>query len=390
MAFLEQKLEKIINVIENSSLIVFRWKVEKGWPIEYVSKNISLFGYSSEELIHTKLLYATIIHKDDIENVVQEIEAHITSRCNAFAQIYRIYTKDHQIRWIDSRLCIIRDETGLITGFQGTISDITEKKTLELEINEYKTNLEEIVKKRTYELEVAKRNVEIVSEAKTTFLTNMSHELRTPMNSIIGFAEILRDGFADPLSKNQQECVNTLMESAHHLLNLINDILDMTKIEAGKMELDKKKYNYKELIQNTLDFFADKAKRHNFLLSVDYQSNTEYLDLDQRKIRQILINLLGNAFKFTPDGGKITISTRIFNNMLVTSISDNGIGISQENQQKLFKPFNQLSSTLKNKVEGTGIGLYLCKQLVSLHGGEIWLKSELNVGSQFFFSIPIN
>lgn len=263
------------------------------------------------------------------------------------------------------------------------------RKKAEDKISEYAETLEIKVDERTSELELAKQTSESANRAKSDFLANMSHELRTPLNAIIGFSEILEDGIAGPIADNQKELANDISTSGKHLLSLINDILDLSKVEAGKMELELGEFNLEELINGSLVMFKEKAMKHNIKIAAEVEARIGNIVADERKIKQVLYNLLSNAFKFTPDGGSVSVQARLVNgNFIEISVEDTGIGISSEDQKKLFQPFQQIDSALSRKVPGTGLGLNLCKKFVELHGGRIWIESEVGKGSRFVFVIP--
>lgn|GEM_PF-1809714 len=238
------------------------------------------------------------------------------------------------------------------------------------------------------EAEFEKLRAEAATRAKSEFLANMSHELRTPLTAVMGFSEILLREIPGTLNEKQKEYLQDIYQSGEHLLNLINDILDLSKIEAGKLELELERFDIEDLIEESLIFFKEKAMRHNIRIQKRLGEGIGELYADRRKVKQVIMNLLSNAFKFTPDGGTITVEVQRQDNEVVFSVEDTGPGISEEDQKRLFKPFEQLQSPLTKKVKGTGLGLYLSKRLVELHGGRIWVKSELGKGSIFSFSIP--
>lgn len=252
--------------------------------------------------------------------------------------------------------------------------------------------LEEKVRDRTVRLEDAKLLAEEASRAKSDFLANVSHELRTPLSAVMGFSEIIRDGMAGPVTDEQKEYLTDIMESGQHLLDLINDILDLAKIEAGKMELEPGQFDLKEIIERSLIMFKEKAFRHRIEAEAEVDDAIGAIVADERRIKQVIFNLLSNSFKFTPDGGKITVRARRMlgePEQIECSVEDTGMGIKEEDKSKLFRPFEQLDSTLTKAHGGTGLGLALCKRIVELHGGRIWVESEFGKGSRFIFTFPL-
>jgi signal transduction histidine kinase len=266
----------------------------------------------------------------------------------------------------------------------------------------------------TRKLEIAMIEAEAANKAKTEFLANMSHELRTPLNSIIGFSDILADGLAGPVTDEQKDMINNVSTSGKYLLSLINDILDLSKVEAGRMQLELSGFDIKELIAGSLVMFKEKAMKHNIKLNAEIESGVETMNADEQKIKQVLFNLLSNAMKFTPDGSSVSVRARKVcksqfaehsekesggelstvncghTDFIEISVEDTGIGISPEEQKKLFQPFQQLESTLTKKYEGTGLGLSISKRIVELHGGRIWVESGMGKGSRFIFIIPVD
>lgn len=255
-----------------------------------------------------------------------------------------------------------------------------------------KLELEEKIKESTAELEVVTRDAQFANQAKSEFLASMSHELRTPLTSILGLSEVLQDEYFGKLNSKQKQYLNDIHESGQHLLSLINDILDIAKIEAGKMELELGPLVVKELLENSLIMIKEKAGKHNIKLDVDLAPETKGLKIqaDERKLKQIIFNLLSNAVKFTPDGGRIKLGASCEDGKLAVAVTDTGIGISLEKQEKVFEEFYQVEAGLKDKTPGTGLGLPLSRKMVEMHGGEIWCESEgEGKGSRFVFTIPL-
>jgi signal transduction histidine kinase len=239
------------------------------------------------------------------------------------------------------------------------------------------------------EIEDKSRQIEAANRHKSEFLANMSHELRTPLNAIIGFSEVLQEKLFGELNEKQAEYTNDILTSGQHLLSLINEILDLSKVEAGRMELETAVLDLPLAIENARTFVRERAAKHGITVDVDVDDRLgEYVG-DERKIKQILLNLLSNAVKFTPEGGRIAINAREVNGSIEISVSDTGIGIAPEDQPKIFEEFRQVGADYAHKVEGTGLGLTLAKKFVELHGGRIWVQSRPGQGSMFTFTLPL-
>jgi signal transduction histidine kinase len=238
------------------------------------------------------------------------------------------------------------------------------------------------------EIEDKSRQLEAASQHKSEFLANMSHELRTPLNAIIGFSEVLSDRMFGELNEKQEEYLKDLYASGTHLLSLINDILDLSKIEAGRMELELTDFDLPTALDNAIMLVRERAARHGISLHKSIDERLGQIQGDERKIRQIVLNLLSNAIKFTPEGGRVDVSAVPKDGFVEVSVSDTGIGIAPEDQEKVFEEFRQVGTAAK-KVEGTGLGLTFCRKFVELYGGRIWVRSELGVGSTFTFTMPV-
>ena len=239
------------------------------------------------------------------------------------------------------------------------------------------------------EIEDKSRQIEAANQHKSEFLANMSHELRTPLNAIIGFSEVLGERLFGELNEKQAEYTDDILTSGRHLLSLINEILDLSKVEAGRMELELATFDLPLAIDNARTFVRERATRHGITLDVTIDERLGDFVGDERKIKQILLNLLSNAVKFTPEGGRIGINARQADGSVEISVTDTGIGIAPEDQPKIFEEFRQVGSDYAHKVEGTGLGLTLAKKFVELHGGRIWVESEVGKGSKFTFTLPV-
>jgi len=236
-------------------------------------------------------------------------------------------------------------------------------------------------------MQSAKETAEYASRAKSDFLANMSHELRTPLNAIIGFAEILRDELVGPVNDEQKECVNDIRMSGQHLLEMINDILDLSKIEAGKMFLQLEEFAIVDAVEEVNAIIKALALKKNIELTLECQQNAT-IHADRVKVKQIFYNLLSNAVKFTPEGGEVTTQLEVTPTDLQVKVIDTGIGIAEEDRMKLFAPFTQIDTSKSRRYGGTGLGLALTQRLIELHGGQIQVTSEEGKGSTFSFNIP--
>ncbi|WP_406656521.1 PAS domain S-box protein [Methanolobus sp. ZRKC2] len=234
----------------------------------------------------------------------------------------------------------------------------------------------------------AKMEAETANRIKSEFLANMSHELRTPLNSIIGFSDMLAQGYAGRLEEKQERYVQNVSESGKYLLTLINNILDIAKIESGKMELEPEYFTMKEMSEDTENLISHLAMKKHIKLYIDKPENIE-IYADKVKIKQIIYNLLSNAIKFTPEYGEVNLSTTLIDNEIRIYVKDTGIGIAKEDLEEIFSPFRQLESSLSRRYIGTGLGLSIVKKLVELHGGNITVESEIGRGSTFTFTIPV-
>jgi signal transduction histidine kinase len=238
------------------------------------------------------------------------------------------------------------------------------------------------------DLKLAVQKAESADRLKSAFLATMSHELRTPPNSIIGFTGILLQKMVGPLNDEQEKQLKMVQGSARHLLELINDVLDISKIEADQMVVGAEEVNVGHIIQKSVEKILPLAEKKGLTLTVATFSQTVLIISDRRRVEQILINLLNNAVKFT-EQGEVHLESYIEDDWLVTRISDTGIGIKTEDLPSLFTPFTQIDTGITRQHEGTGLGLSICKRIVELLGGNIWVESEWGKGSVFTFTLPL-
>jgi signal transduction histidine kinase len=297
--------------------------------------------------------------------------------------------------WIAWTNRIVRDEQGQVSEILSVGTDITQLKRAEEAIRELNTSLERRVAERTAELAEARDRAEAADHLKSAFLATMSHELRTPLNSIIGFTGIILQGLAGPLNAEQRKQLEMVRDSARHLLALINDVLDISKIEAGQLTVSSEAFDLSASISKAVGIVKPLAEKKGLALQAEIAPEIGALVSDPRRVEQILLNILNNAIKFT-DRGTVTLTAEIAPSappatqpVVQISVADSGIGIKPEDLSKLFQPFRQIDTGLSRQHEGTGLGLAICRRLAELLGGEIRAESEWGKGSVFSLTLPL-
>lgn len=346
-----------------------------------------LFGYQADELngqLHRRLLPARFLQRHD-QHQAFFLEHPSTRPMGSDLELYGL-RKDGSEFPLEISLSPLPTPEGLQVIC--IVRDITLRKQTEQELLNHRTRLEELVAERTRELEEKSKALEKATRLKSEFLASMSHELRTPMNSIIGFSSILIKEMAGPLNFEQKKQLKMVMGSARHLLNLINDILDLSKIESGELSIDWKNISLVEVLAQVQESLSPQAEKKGVKLTVSIPPDVDRINTDSRRVRQILLNLVGNALKFT-EQGEVRVLCHRLGDQLEVQVIDTGIGIREEDLQKLFHSFRQLDTGLARKYEGTGLGLFISQRLVQLLGGEIRVESQYGKGSSFSFTLPL-
>ncbi|MBF0265191.1 MAG: PAS domain S-box protein [Gammaproteobacteria bacterium] len=385
---LEDKFRKITLAVEQSpeSIAITNINAE----IEYVNEAfLNTTGYSREDVIGQN---PRILHSG---NTPAETFMDLWSTLTA-GKTWKGKFKNRNKKGEEyTELAIItpvRQLDGSISHFLAIKEDITEKEKLADEINQHRHHLEELVQTRTEQLLEAQQQAEAANLAKSAFLANMSHEIRTPMNGVLGMTHL---ALQTDLTDKQKKFITNAHQSAENLLSIINDILDFSKIEAGKLAIESIDFSLVEVIQNTLDMLQFKADEKGVSLFVKVMSDvSKELIGDPLRLTQVLMNLIGNAVKFSKSGGKVSLNISLQeestqNCVLLFSVQDEGIGISAEQLKKLFQPFSQADGSTTRQYGGTGLGLVICKKIVQMMKGEIWIESEEGLGSTFSFIIEL-
>jgi len=337
----------------------------------------TVLGFTIEELLSKP--YLEFIHPEDQRSTVTEAQKLEGGGVTlTFENRYRC--KDGSYRWLLWNAVPLPDKRLIYAAAR----DITERRGAEEEIRRVNSELAAVNKT----LEQRNSEVERMSQLKSQFLASMSHELRTPLNAIIGFADLLGEAVAGPLTIKQNQYVEHVRTAGRHLLQLINDILDLSKIEAGQLDLHPEDFPIDGALPEVLSMTGHLANRKNIEIETEAASSDLTVHADRIRFKQTLYNLLSNAIKFTPEGGRIRLKAGAQNGFICISVADTGVGIRPEDHDVIFEEFRQVGETTKGVKEGTGLGLAITKQLVERQGGKIWVESDLGRGSRFSFTLP--
>lgn len=364
-------------LVESANSIILRWTPD-GTITFFNRYALNFFGFKEEEILGKSIMDTIVPDRESsgrdlgslMEEIVEKTDEHVVNENENIR-------KNGERVWIAWGNRAIFDERGALKEILSVGNDITKQK-----------KIEESLRDTLHELAVAKEQAEAADRLKSAFLANMSHELRTPLNSILGFTGIILQGLVGTLNDEQRKQLEMVKGSANHLLALINDILDLSKIESGQMTIVSEPFNLRASLLRVVESVRPLIEKKGLTLEVDLAYGIDSIRGDQRHVEQVMLNLLSNAIKYT-DAGTVSVKGTRAGESVLTSIADTGIGIRNEDREKLFKPFQQLDSGTARRYEGTGLGLSICKRLVDLFGGTISVESVAGKGSIFSFTIPI-
>lgn len=371
------ELSELEFIINKSPAVTFLWKNEEGWPVEYVTENISIFGYSPEDFTSGRIRFAEIIHPEDISRVLSEVEAyaHSLNGEDAFEQLYRIVTKDGRIRWVRDYTWARRDDSNRVTHYQGIILDVTDEVLAKEILKEYASNLEKIVYERTKSLREAERMAAI---GETALM--VGHDLRNPLQVIVNLAHIMREnvrsaGIDQAVRAKIERDLDTLVNQAEYMNKIVSDLADFSRPLEPKAE--------RIYLPAFLEALTRDAKIPEGVdVSISVERGAEEIRSDPSMLRRVVVNLVTNAVQAMPSGGSMRIAARPAQGGVAIAVSDTGIGILPEIRESLFKPF------VTGKAKGMGLGLSVVKRFVDQLGGEISFESEVGKGSIFTVWLP--
>ena len=366
--------ERLDLALKGTKAGIWDWNIQSGETI-FNERWAEIVGYTLDELKPINIqTWIDLTHPNDYKRAEELLNKHFAGETEFYeCQLRMKHKKGHWV-WVEDRGCVVESSKDGKTPIRmtGTHIDITDRKNAEDAIIQSKILAEK------------------ANRTKSEFLANMSHELRTPLNSIIGYSQILNQNLSGNMDEKEIEYSSNILNGGEHLLDLINNILDISKIEAGKMDYEAEKVNLSQTIENIIGLVKPLAMKKS--IDLQFINDTGFVEIsaDNVKIKQILHNLLSNAIKFTPEKGEVKVYLSIADNTAQISVSDTGIGIPDDKQKSIFDPFKQAHSSNNRAYGGTGLGLSLVKKYVEMHGGEIWIESEVGKGSLFTFTIPLD
>ena len=391
-----KRSEELLRVSEERYQLAVKGSNDGIWERDLLSNTAyysprykELLGYSEGDDFPPVLeSFSSKLHPDDRDRAMQAARQHLETQ-QPYHVEHRLQTKSGSFRWFVSRGQAIWDAGGgTPVRMAGSISDIDERKNAETELAKHREHLELLVEERTLDLGAARDEAERSSRAKSEFLSRMSHELRTPMNAVLGFGQWLQID-ADGFSKSQRGNVNEILDAGHHLLNLINEVLDLATIESGKVEMSMEEVLIRDLLQQTNALIGPQGDARQLKLIDNISAKGYTVRADPTRLKQVLLNLLSNAVKYNRVNGCITMDAEVIGgHRLRICITDSGKGMTKEEIAKLFTPFERLNKTAN--VEGTGIGLVITKYLIELMGGAIGVESIPGTGSTFWVELALS
>lgn len=363
-------------LVESANSIIIRWEADG--KITFFNRFAQdFFGYDEQEIIGKNILETIVPPEESTGRDLSSLAADIASNPEAYARnVNENIRRNGERVWVAWTNKPIVDETGKVLEILSVGNDITKLMETEKEL-----------RSAIQELALAKEHAEVADRLKSAFLATMSHELRTPLNSILGFTGIILQGIVGPLNDEQKKQLNIVRSSAQHLLSLINDVLDISKIEAGQLQVAHETYDLRRTIEKAVESARPLAEKKGIGLTYAISPDMEAITGDRRRVEQVLLNLISNAIKFT-ETGSVRVEGESEGESVTIRVIDTGIGIKHEDLETIFKAFRQIDSGMTRKYEGTGLGLSICKRLVELMGGQIRVTSVRGSGSTFSFSLP--
>jgi len=391
---LKESETKFKTIVENIRDVLFQ--LSPLGIIQYVSPRVQeVYGYKPEDLIGKHFKKTTPI--SELAKVLGALKSVLSGKVINNLEINQLDSKGKIIS-MEINAAPVRRQ-GKIIAVQGIMRDITERKQMESELQERNEQLDvqnEELQSQTEELMTQQQEliektgeVERANQLKSEFLANMSHELRTPLNVIIGFSELMMDRVPGKINEEQRQCLSDISDSSHRLLKLVNEVLDLSRVESGKMEFKLENVALTEVVESLTRTMLPMLTPRKQSLNIEIEEGLPEVHVDEGRLEQVLLNLVTNSSKFTPDGGKLKIEAVRNGDWCQVSVIDNGIGIKEEDQERIFEPFCWLDNPLTKEKSGTGLGLALVETIVEKYGGRIWVESEYGKGSQFTFTLPL-